>query len=107
MGTFEEGFGAVEAAAGSTAAEAGALAKAAKRLLKAAQDGNIGQLRRQSIRLTELLAAVAEQVERAAASWPFAVDDERSYLEQRFGAELRAETGGEEPAALEELRSLD
>ena len=91
MGTFEEGFGAVEAAAGHTAAEAAALAKAAKQLLKAAQDGNIGQLRRQSIRLTELLSSVTGHVERASASWPFDVEDERAYLEQRFGAELRAE----------------
>ena len=91
MGTFEEGFGAVEAAAGYTAAEAAALAKAAKQLLKAAQDGNIGQLRRHGIRLTELLSSVTGHVERASASWPFDVEDERAYLEQRFGAELRAE----------------
>lgn len=107
MATFEEGFGAVETAADGAAQEAATLAKAAKQLLKAAQDGNIAQLRRQSMRLTELLDSVTDHVERAAASWPFAVEDEPAYLEQRFGAELRAETGGEEPAALEELRSLD
>ena len=45
------------------------------------------------MRLTELLASVTDHVERAAASWPFAVEDEPAYLEQRFGAELRAEAG--------------
>ena len=91
MATFEEGFGAVETAADRAAQEAATLGKEARKLLKAAQDGNIGQLRRQSMRLTELLSSVTDHVERAADSWPFAVEDERDYLEQRFGAELRAE----------------
>ncbi len=91
MKTFEAGFGAVETAAGRTATEAAALAKAAKQLVKAAQDGNVGHVRRQSGRLADLLAAVTEHAERAAASWPFAVDEEHAYLEERFGAELRGQ----------------
>lgn len=88
METFEAGFTAVETAAGRAAAEAAALAKAAKQLIKAAQDGNVGQVRRQSGRLTDLLSSVSEHVERSAASWPFTVESEHAYLEQRFGAEL-------------------
>lgn len=91
METFEEGFAAVETAAGTAAEAAAALAKAAKQLLKAAQDGNVGQVRRQSGRLTGLLSSVSEHVERSAASWPFTVESEYAYLEQRFGAELRGQ----------------
>lgn len=91
METFEEGFAAVETAAGRAAAEAAALAKAAKQLIKAAQDGDVGQVRRQSGRLADQLSSVSEHVERSAASWPFTVESEHAYLEQRFGAELRGQ----------------
>lgn len=94
METFEEGFAAVETAAGTAAEAAAALAKAAKQLLKAAQDGNVGQVRRQSGRLTGLLSSVSEHVERSAASWPFTVESEYAYLEQGSAPSCAAKRTG-------------
>ncbi len=91
MATFEQGFGAVEAAAEAAVVEAANLAKMAKKLLKAAREGDIGHIRRESTQLTDTLASVTERVKQAAASWPFAAEEEPAYLDQQFSDELCSE----------------
>ena len=91
MDTFEEGFAAAESAAESVLKALNEAAGIARQMRKASQDGNIGAVRRQGERLDSAVNLIRQEVANASTAWPFTPDEERRYLEEKFGIELQDE----------------
>ena len=91
MATFEEGFKTAEAAAESVLKSLNEAAGIARQLRKASQDGNIAAVKRQGERLDAAVNLIRQEIANASTAWPFTPDDERQYLEKRYGPELQAE----------------
>ena len=91
MATFEEGFAATESAAGSVLDALNEATRIARQLRRASQDGNIAAIKRLTDRLVSTSKAVGQASSNAAAAWPFPEEEERSYLEQEYSAELQSE----------------
>ena len=68
---------------------AGVVARAARALERAAKTGSINGVRRSQADLTTALRALSQEVDNAAQAWPFQSDEEETYLQERFAAELR------------------
>ena len=93
MPTFEEGFSAIESAADSVLSALNEAAAIARQLRKASQDGNIAAIRRLADRLNASANVIGQTVSNASTAWPFPEQEERSYLEHEYSAELRSEGG--------------
>jgi hypothetical protein len=91
MPTFEEGFSAAENAADSVLNSLNEATRIARQLRKATQDGNIAAIRRLTDRLESTSNAIRQAASNASQAWPFREEEERSYLEEEFSAELRNE----------------
>ena len=89
MPTFEEGFSAAENAADSVLNSLNEATRIARQLRKATQDGNIAAIRRLTDRLESTSNAIRQAASNASQAWPFREEEERSYLEEEFSAELR------------------
>lgn len=90
MAGFEQAFDDVERAAEAAQKAAARLASTANALKKAAQAGNVAAIRRGPDRLGEAMEEARQEVERAAASWPFSESEEADYLKDGYAAELQA-----------------
>ena len=93
MPTFEEGFSAAENSADSVLNALNEATGLARQLRKASQDGNIAAIRRLTERLETSANVIGQAVSNAVRAWPFPEEEERSYLEQEYSAELRREGG--------------
>lgn len=96
MTTFERGFADVERAATAAAQASGAVVVAAKQMRKAALEGDIGKINKASDRLELALEAARQEVANARTAWPYSLEEEESYLRERFERELleAANAGG-------------
>lgn len=90
MAGFEQAFDDVEQAAEAARKAAARLASTASALKKAAREGNVAAIRRGPDRLGEAIEGARQEVERAAASWPFSENEEAAYLKDGYAAELQA-----------------
>ncbi len=88
MTRFEQAFDDAEKAAEAARKAAARLVSGANALKKAAQTGNIATIRREQGKLSETLEAARQEVDCAAASWPFSESEETDYLKDGYAAEL-------------------
>jgi hypothetical protein len=86
--TFEGGFGDVERTAENAAKTATGTVAAARKLRAAAASGDIGELRRWGTRLCDLAEALRQESLNALGAWPFSVEEETKYLQEKYVAEL-------------------
>ncbi len=94
MTGFEQGFADTEQAAASTVKSAGAAVRAARALERAAKTGSINAIRRSQSDLDSALRALMQEVKNATQAWPFQPEEEISYLQEHFAAELRQVAAG-------------
>ena len=90
MSSFEQVFGATEAAAAAARESANGVVKQARALEKAAQTGNIASIGRAQRNLQEALEALREPVQEAVSCWRLTDDEVERRLRESYAAELQA-----------------
>ena len=89
MISLEQAFSDTERAAGSALKAARGLSNQARALERAAKTGNITAIKREQGKLADALSLLQQEVQNAAASWPFSDEEVEQYLSERYADELQ------------------
>lgn len=89
MVSLEQAFSDTERAAESARKAAQELVRQAQALERAAKSGNIAAIKRAPSKLAEALSSLPQEVQNAAASWPFTDEEVEQYLNERYTDELQ------------------
>lgn len=90
MNSLERAFGDTERAAEAAFKAARGLSSQVRALERAAKTGNIAAIKREQSRLGEALAALEQEIQNAASSWPYSDEDVEEFLKEGYAEELQA-----------------